>query len=314
MLVSVSLTALALDKISSFKRHLEEQELWQILDGIELSKPLIDAIKPKEAGRATSAEYILHMLQLEGKINYTDDIIRWKRRFEEFDLDKDGFLTMEDVEAYQDGQRRQSLLDDLKRFEDTSEEAKTFDATGGPKLTKKRSILMQFTDESKDIFLETIGVKQPATYRRRSANLEEEATFNPIVRAKALRRASNITLSSQHSSRDSKSSRRHTTMHAGSRDGGRENDSGHFPKIEMVSVSHVSHRDDCDDRINRDSVQELPVSSRPFSSPPPRASDDLDFNLSSYSQTSALESLFGRISTVEENPTEVNNDSGSNSS
>ncbi|KAK0339474.1 hypothetical protein LTR94_034368, partial [Friedmanniomyces endolithicus] len=78
ILVSVALTALALEKISGFKRHLDQQELWQVLDDIHLSKALIDAVNSKD-GKVTSAEYVLHMLQLEGKLNYSDDIIRWKR-------------------------------------------------------------------------------------------------------------------------------------------------------------------------------------------------------------------------------------------
>eukprot|EP01040_Poterioochromonas_malhamensis_P005873 gene5873-6315_t len=285
ILVSVALTALALEKISGFKRHLDQQELWQVLDDIHLSKALIDAVNSKD-GKVTSAEYVLHMLQLEGKLNYSDDIIRWKRRFEEFDIDKDGFLTLDDVESYNHGMRRQTLVDDLlsssskppadSADEVSSDEAKVVDLAGQPIVPKKRSILMQFTEESKDIFLETIGMKEPPSYHRKTAEPSqlEEVTSNPMVRAKALRRASNV-------SRDSTSTnsmnlgngvdkenvrprrpKRHTTLGLT----GYITDSGVFPKIEMVGKMTSLDGDEGEGGSDADRL----VVRRPFAFPPRR--------------------------------------------
>jgi voltage-gated potassium channel Kch len=181
VLFSIPFTALALEKISSFKRHLDRQELWQVLDEIELSKPLLDAIKPKKTNEVTSAEYILHMLQLEGKLSYRDDIMRWKTRFNEFDLDKDGLLTLNDVDKYQRGVRRKSLLLDLSKQANQ----------------QKQHLFTRFLEESQAIFLETIHRQEAPSYRpsKRQSELEENnspVVHNPIKRAKALRRATTL--------------------------------------------------------------------------------------------------------------------------
>jgi hypothetical protein len=180
VLFSIPFTALALEKISSFKRHLDRQELWQVLDEIELSKPLLDAIKPKKVNEVTSAEYILHMLQLEGKLSYRDDIMRWKTRFNEFDLDKDGLLTLNDVDKYQRGVRRKSLLQDLSKQANQ----------------QKQHLFTRFLEESQAIFLETIHMQEAPSYRpsKRQSELENISTVvhNPIKRAKALRRATTL--------------------------------------------------------------------------------------------------------------------------
>jgi hypothetical protein len=172
IVVSVSLTAVALDKIASFRRHLYEAELWQILDDIEPSKPLLDAINSKET-RATQAEYILHMLQLEGKLDYLTDIARWKEKFDEFDLDKDGVLTMNDCTNYSKVVKR-------RKGNITSRQQ------------KKKSLFFEVASEVKAVLLETIGVKKPNAHTTIDDEVNHDSFGSPIVRAKALKRASAI--------------------------------------------------------------------------------------------------------------------------
>ena len=77
ILLSVSLTGIAFEKLANLKRHINEMELDQLMNAIELSDDLIDAIAPScrhngSNGRGTkvsSAEYILHMLILAGKVD-----------------------------------------------------------------------------------------------------------------------------------------------------------------------------------------------------------------------------------------------------
>lgn len=93
MIIFVAITALCLNKIiAPFISYL-------MADFSELSKPLLDAIDPK-THHVSRSDYILHMLQLEGKLDYERDLIRWHDRFDEFDVDKDNYLTMKDVSSF----------------------------------------------------------------------------------------------------------------------------------------------------------------------------------------------------------------------
>eukprot|EP01040_Poterioochromonas_malhamensis_P011121 gene11121-12118_t len=187
---AVSTTALALDKISSFKRHLKKAELWQILEDIQPSKALIDAINPK-SDKASRAEYILHMLQLEGKLDFEEDITRWDDKFDEFDIDHDGFLSLQDVDSFQkDLQRRQLSQSLSSRSESNSVSSST---------TSSKQLLSAITDEAKDVFLETIGFKTEivAQQTRRGSTLNATANGAPKERAIALRRASTLNFNTE---------------------------------------------------------------------------------------------------------------------
>jgi potassium channel subfamily K len=224
MFIFVAVTALCLEKISSFKRHLEKAELWQILEEIELSQPLIDAIN-KKTGKVNKEQYILHMLQLEGKLDYEDDILRWNNKFVEFDEDHDGFLTSNDVE-----QRRVNLRQESFRSVPEGEEAKT---TWNLFFGRKNNVFYRFYKEVRDVFLETIGWKVVlATEVMRGSVIENplreeskdefkgqtavkknsvssgggseaashgpsEVVLSPMIRAKLLRRASLASLNAK---------------------------------------------------------------------------------------------------------------------
>lgn len=167
ILVSVSLTAICLKKISSFKRHLDNAELHESIDSIKFDEALLKAIsssrgKPTvvvldqlnkikksfsenskeinekiENGKSipsslqpnsdeidpdflktlepseyrdislklhkndaiSRSDYVLHMLQLEGKI-FPTDILPWIDKFQLYDLDNDDYLTKEDVNEF----------------------------------------------------------------------------------------------------------------------------------------------------------------------------------------------------------------------
>lgn len=143
ILISVSVTALSLQKISSFKRHIDEAEFEQMLDTIELSPELLDAISSKDHTKITSAEFVLHMLQLSGKIDQRVDIVPWLTKFKEYDLNHDGFLTSEDVELKERQDLMKRLKNDLK------------------KKPKRKSVLQTITDETKNVILETLKIIEP---------------------------------------------------------------------------------------------------------------------------------------------------------
>lgn len=180
---SVSFTALALEKISSFKRHLEEAELWQILDEIEPSKALLEAINPT-GETASEAEFVLHMLQLEGKLDYINDLARWKEKFKEFDLDRDGFLTMNDCANFNKVVKRRQVPS---------------------RPHKKKSFVGQVAEETRDVFLETIGRKQ-ANQNVLSIDekvLEQQQNLStPKTRARNLKRASSLDMNGFENKKD----------------------------------------------------------------------------------------------------------------
>jgi hypothetical protein len=158
ILVTIPLTVVSLEKITSFRRHYDRADLWQILEEIELSKPLLEAIDKKDR-KVSKSDYILHMLQLEGKLDYLDDLLRWEEKFKSFDLDRDGQLTMHDVEVYQ-----ARLLKERMRANSFAS-GRTRSAAGGnhPSVTaasfsRTPSIVHAFLDETKDVFYETFGL------------------------------------------------------------------------------------------------------------------------------------------------------------
>jgi len=131
ILIACSLTGIALNKISSFKRHLNEAELQQILNEIEPSNELIDAIDKSDPLKITRNEYILHMLQLEGKLDYRNDILRWSKRFTEFDMDRDNYLTMHDVITFHEHKQMNAFTANMNTAANEMEEGETTGAIAG---------------------------------------------------------------------------------------------------------------------------------------------------------------------------------------
>lgn len=144
ILISVSATATALEKVASFKRHIDEAELDQLLYGVELNDNLLQAIKPEKKPKVSQSDYILHMLQLEGKLSFNKDLKKWVQRFQEFDLDRDGYLTFNDVFGYQ------------KLFKKTN-----VNLIKQSRPHRKRSIFERITKEAKEVVLETLKLKSP---------------------------------------------------------------------------------------------------------------------------------------------------------
>lgn len=183
ILIAISITAVAFEKIASFKRHLDEAELKQILDAIEPSKALIEAIGKGVKQEVTAPEYVLHMLQLSGKIDPTD-IEPWLNKFREFDLDRDEILSMKDIHSYEQMLKRGQL-----------KKAKLY------RPHRQRSIVEQITTETKDVLLETLQLKKSVDeidYNQSPAAIElsnnpaSNVTVSPIQQARLLRRASDL--------------------------------------------------------------------------------------------------------------------------
>lgn len=171
ILFSVSVTAIALEKISSFKRHLDRAEMNQILGSIEISRPLLDAIRTTEPNKINKAEYILHMLQLEGKI-FSEDIVLWENRFTEFDLDRDRYLTLNDVHLFEKLAKKGHMK-------------KTTDV----RPNRKKSTIERVAEETKEVFLETLRLKAPESQIIDESSI---AVTSPMQQALALRRASSM--------------------------------------------------------------------------------------------------------------------------
>jgi potassium channel subfamily K len=179
ILIAIAITAVAFEKISSFTRHLDEAELKQVLDAIEPSKMLIDAIgKGSGKQEISQSEYILHMLQLSGKID-PRDLDPWIEKFKEFDLDRDGILSMKDIHSYEQMLKRGQL-----------KKAKLY------RPHRQRSIVEQITTETKDVLLETLKLKKSADVEESNKPVSIELSSNPAVspiqQARILRRASDL--------------------------------------------------------------------------------------------------------------------------
>lgn len=180
ILISISITGLAFEKVASFKRRLDENELSQILDDIEPSVQLINAIG-KGKNKISSAEYILHMLQLAGRLDHRKDIEPWMEKFREFDEDDDGYLSMADVQAYE-------MM--LKRRMSAKTEG------------RKKSVIDVITEETRAVLLETLRLKKDETattpQKDNDNNIEQSnqnspsqaqqennhGTLNPMLNAK----------------------------------------------------------------------------------------------------------------------------------
>jgi hypothetical protein len=201
ILAGVSTTALAFEKVASFKRHLDCAELNQIVNDIELSPELLDAIDRTGRQRVSRAEFVLHMLQLQGKLD-ASDITPWVKRFEEYDADKDGLLTKSDWLTFQNKILAKSTLQPTSNNLDTIPSAGTkVQANSDKKFSAEttrtsknamephqRSILMQVVDETRDVFLETLKLKRPSM----AAIVEPpiEVVVSPMRTARVLKRAS----------------------------------------------------------------------------------------------------------------------------
>jgi hypothetical protein len=171
MLVFVAVTALALDKVSSFKRHLKKAELWQVLEEITLTKSLIDAVSGgKKADKVSRAEYILHMLQLEGKLDYDHDITRWDIRFNEFDIDEDDYLSVKDVESYNQAVQRRKISESLRISESPKQKENHY-----------YTLLRLFYNETRDVFLETIGYKKETDDESHSSKKKNLPLFSAKI-------------------------------------------------------------------------------------------------------------------------------------
>lgn len=175
MLIAVPLTALALQKIAALKRHLDELECEQRLNNVELCGELLTVISKGEKDRVSRAEYILHMLQLAGRIDAERDILPWSLRFDDFDLDKDGYLTNEDVGMFKAKQRKHNAAEAQQQDahgdgdQEPAPEAaiEPIDAEEGRANTfsskppaKRRSLFMQVADEMKAVFEETFKLTE----------------------------------------------------------------------------------------------------------------------------------------------------------
>jgi hypothetical protein len=202
ILAGVSTTALAFEKVASFKRHLDCAELDQIVNDIELSPELLNAIDRTGRQRVSRAEYVLHMLQLAGKLD-ASDITPWVKRFDEYDADRDGFLTKSDWLSFQN---KISIIagNDATNEDDTrvnanpnnesiSETTRTDKFGMAP---RQRSILMQVADEARDVLLETLKLKRSSTT---AVEPPVEVVVSPLRTARVLKRAS--TFSSERSIR-----------------------------------------------------------------------------------------------------------------
>jgi hypothetical protein len=142
ILLAVSTTALALDKIGNLRRHIVEADLDQKLNNIQLSPELLFAIN-KQTVCVTRSEYVLHMLQLAGRLDRQRDVDPWVARFNEFDLDRDGVLTMNDVRAFEQIAKRVDLGKISRK-----------------RPNKKKSIFVKISQETRDVFLETFKLKE----------------------------------------------------------------------------------------------------------------------------------------------------------
>ncbi len=107
ILASVSTTAIALKKVGNLRQQVAEAEQEQQLHNIPLTQELLQAIS-KERLSVTPSEYILHMLQLSGKL-HPSDVEPWLSRFGELDRDRDGLLSMSDVEAHTQCMQREEF-------------------------------------------------------------------------------------------------------------------------------------------------------------------------------------------------------------
>lgn len=191
ILAGVSTTALAFEKVSSFKRHLDCAELDQILGEIELSPELLNAIDRTGRQRVSRAEYVLHMLQLAGKIGGTD-ILPWIKRFEEFDCNADGYLTKTDWLDYQSKRMSQSKSGDIAYTSPLSSEPNSKHTST---QSRKKSLIMQITEETKDVLLETLKIKRTDTVAsdRITAESTKEVVVSPLKQMHMLKRASTFT-------------------------------------------------------------------------------------------------------------------------
>lgn len=124
------------------KRHIIEAEHDQAMNAIPLTPELLCAIN-KDSDKITKAEFILHMLQLAGKLEKSRDIDFWDERFKEFDFDHDGYLTMADCNSY-------------KKIVEKIDLGKI----SRKRPNKKKSILLKAAEETRDVFLETFKLKK----------------------------------------------------------------------------------------------------------------------------------------------------------
>lgn len=205
ILAGVSTTALAFEKVASFKRHLDCAELDQIVNEIELSPELLNAIDRTGRQRVSRAEYVLHMLQLAGKLG-ASDITPWVKRFEEYDCDRDGFLTRSDWLEFQS--KRSSKKDETVRLPNNPRDIDSSNRSPGgsvltgtnpsqikidPRLQRKRSLIMQVADETRDVLLETFKLKRSSTSNTNIDTTPSEVVVSPLRAAMVLKRASTFT-------------------------------------------------------------------------------------------------------------------------
>lgn len=201
IIFSITVTIIGFNKLSTFRSRLDRAELWQIMEEIELSYPLLDAIDKKKTRSVTRSDYVLHMLQLEGKISYENDLKRWFSRFKEFDLDKDGRLTEADVEAYQGGIRRNNTM----RQDSVTKQSSVDKPRLSDQLQEVVNVVYRVFDEARDVVMETLfmdrTVLRPTEALVRD-DVEMQTVVSPIQKAAALRNAAKASSGSFHEPED----------------------------------------------------------------------------------------------------------------
>ena len=115
ILVSVSLSATALDKAATLKSRIEDAEYEQQLDNLSFSNSLLNSVRIFcDTDHIRRSDYILYMLWLSRRIDQTTDIDPWTLRFDEFDDDNNGELDEKDVTKFKLNKAKMQIENDRK--------------------------------------------------------------------------------------------------------------------------------------------------------------------------------------------------------
>jgi hypothetical protein len=115
ILVSVSLTATAMEKASSLYSRIEAADYEQQLEEIPFSQTLLDEIKLYSGSDTVhKSDYILYMLVLSGKVDQERDVDAWASRFEEFDGDGNNTLDEKDLQLFKKVEAQRQIAEGRK--------------------------------------------------------------------------------------------------------------------------------------------------------------------------------------------------------
>lgn len=115
ILVSVSLTATAMEKASSLYSRIEAADYEQQLEEIPFSQALLDEIKLYSGSDTVHrSDYILYMLLLSGKVDQERDVDAWGSRFEEFDGDGNNMLDEKDLQLFKKVEAQKQIAEGRK--------------------------------------------------------------------------------------------------------------------------------------------------------------------------------------------------------